>query len=83
MHARPGTRKRANSINGFDPFNAWVGPFPPALPGESNLKAFALVTGTDTFQTVIAYPQFAKPKRIRIAGIQQCLSTLPANGQIP
>lgn len=73
----------ANSIRGFDPFNAWPGAFPAALPGESNLKAFALVTGTNDFYTVIAYPQLAKPKRIRIAGIQQRPSTLAANGQIP
>lgn len=71
------------SIRGFDPFNAWVGTFPAALPGESALKVFALVTAANTFHAVATYPQTNKPNRIRIAGLQNLHSTLPADGQLP
>lgn len=72
------------SYSGFNPFNdPWVGAVPVALPGESARKTFALVTAAGNFYTVITFPQLNKPTRIRIAGIQQNVSTLPANGQIP
>jgi hypothetical protein len=71
------------SCLGFNPFNdPWVGAVPGSQPGEANRKTFALVTAAGTFHTVITYPQANKPSRIRIAGIQQNLSSLPANGQI-
>jgi hypothetical protein len=69
--------------SGFKPFNdPWIGAVPAALTGEAARKTFALVTATGTFHTVIAYPQLTKPCRRRIAGIQQNLNTLPANGRI-
>ena len=69
--------------SGFNPFNdPWVGVVPGPQPGEAARKTFALVTAAGTFHTVITYPQANRPTRIRIAGIQQNPSTLPANGQI-
>jgi hypothetical protein len=68
--------------DGFNPFRDWTGPLPPALPGEALPKFFALVTGENRFYSVVAYPQLAKITRIRIAGIQQKPSSLPANGKI-
>jgi hypothetical protein len=71
------------SYSGFNPFNdPWIGTVPTAQAGEANRKTFALVTGSGEFYTIIAYPQLHKPTRIRIAGIQQNHSTLPADGQI-
>jgi hypothetical protein len=71
------------ACSGFNPFNdPWVGSVPGQLPGEAARKTFALVTTAGTFHTVITYPQVHKPTRIRIAGIQQNASSLPANGQI-
>ncbi|MGH9404249.1 MAG: hypothetical protein ACRD3D_00260 [Terriglobia bacterium] len=77
----PGVHMAARA--GFNPFNdPWLGPATAGLPGEAALKTFALVTSTGTFYTVRTYPQLNKPTRIRIAGIQQNPSTLPANGLI-
>ena len=71
------------AYSGFNPFNdPWVGPVPGPLPGEAARKTFALVAAGGTFHTIIAYPQANKATRIRIAGIQQNTSSLPANGQI-
>jgi hypothetical protein len=73
-----------NACSGFNPFNDdWIGgPVPLGVRGESARKTFALVTAVGTLHTVITYPQLNKPTRIRIAGIQQNASSLPANGQI-
>jgi hypothetical protein len=72
------------AYSGFNPFNdPWIGaPVPGPMAGEAARKTFALVTAAGTFHTIIAYPQVNKPTRIRIAGIQQNRSSLPANGQI-
>jgi hypothetical protein len=70
------------TIKGFNPRRDWVGAFPPAQPGEAGMKIFAVVTGADTFHTVVTYPQLAKVTRIRIAAIQKMNSTLPANAQV-
>ena len=72
------------AYSGFNPFNdPWTnGPMPQGLPGESARKTFALVTAAGDFYTVITYPQTNKPTRVRIAGIQQNRSSLPADGQI-
>lgn len=67
---------------GFNPFNDWVGPPPAQLPGEGASKFFALVTAAGTFHTIFGYSQANMPNRVRIAGIQQLHSSLPANGQI-
>lgn len=68
--------------DGFNPFNDWAGPIPPGQPGEAPAKFFAIVTASNTFYSVVTYPQLAKINRVRIAGIQQRPSSLLANGQI-
>jgi len=71
------------AYSGFNPFNdPWVGVVPGPLPGEAARKTFALVSSAGNFYTIITYPQANKPTRIRIAGIQQNVSSLPQNGQI-
>ena len=71
------------SCSGFNPSrDPWTAGPTNQLQDELGRKTFALVTAAGTFHTVIAYPQGGKQSRFRIAGIQQNLSTLPANGQI-
>jgi hypothetical protein len=65
-------------ITGFNPFNDWVLPYPAGLPGEANLKMFALVTAANTFHSVATFPQLNKIHRLRIAGIQNLPSSIPA-----
>lgn len=71
------------SYSGFNPANNWAGPLPAAIAGDGAFKFFALVTSAGHFYSVFTYSQANKASRIRIAGIQQIASSLPANGQIP
>jgi hypothetical protein len=61
----------------------WAGPIPPPLPGEGSRQVYALLTGGGLFYTVVLYGSMVKPTRKRIAGVQQTLPSLPADGQIP
>ncbi len=71
----------AADVVGFLP--RWAGPIPPPLPGEGSRQTYALLTGGGLFYTVVLYGSMAKLSRKRIAGVQQTLPSLPANGQIP
>ena len=69
----------AGAVTGFNPFNDWVGAYPPMNHGKDGApKIFGLVTAAGTFHSVFTYPLLRAPTTIRIAGIQAIASTLPA-----
>jgi hypothetical protein len=66
----------AGIVTGFNPFNDWNGDYPLPKTGEGSAKVFALVTSAGLFYSIFAYPTL-NTTTLRIAGIQQCRSSLP------
>jgi hypothetical protein len=70
------------SCTGFRPFNDWVNAFPVKQSNDDAAKIFALVTAAGQFYSIFTYSVRNQPQRLRIAGVQQCPNSLPANFQI-
>jgi hypothetical protein len=67
------------TATGFRPLNDWAGPIPNT--GGNKGMIYALVTAAGLFYSVFTAQQGATTN-LKIVGIQQIASTLPANGQI-